>query len=95
MTKQNEPQKHNANGLGGEDEIRAMIEWHNEHGQPDFAFLQSLAQDSNTIEPLEKLRAIAEDLDVGFDPNTSPEDLVARIRSAVAENGDDGFQPTP
>lgn len=68
-------------------------DWRNEHGQPDFAHLQSLVKDGS-IEALEKLKSIAEDLDVGFDPNVAPEELVERIRTAVAENGDEGSQPT-
>ena len=67
--------------------IEAIENWRNEHGDPDFAYLQSLAKDANP-ESLERLRSIAEDLDVDFDPDTSTEELVERIRSAVGENED-------
>ena len=77
----------------GEDEIIETRDWRNEHGQPDFAYLNALAKDG-TIEAVEKLKSIAEDLDVGFDSNPSPEELVERITAAVAENGDEGAQPT-
>jgi hypothetical protein len=67
--------------------IGAIENWRNEHGEPDFAYLQSLAKESDPG-ALEKLRSIAEDLDVDFDPGTSAEDLVERIRSTVGENED-------
>lgn len=76
-----------------ETRIEREEDWRNEHGQPDFAFLESLVKDGS-VGALEKLRSIAEDLDVGFDSGASPEELVGRIRSKVAENGEDGFQPT-
>ena len=77
--------------MGQEDSN--IEDWRNEHGQPDFAYLQSLALDGS-IEALEKLKSIAEDLDIGFDSNRSPDELVERIRTAVAENGDENTQPT-
>lgn len=76
-----------------QDRMQDIEDWRNEHGQPNFAFLQSLVSDGS-VEALEKLKSIAEDLDVQFDSNSSPENLVEMIRSAVAENADDGFQPT-
>lgn len=67
--------------------------WRNEHGEPDFAYLQSLAA-TGTTESLDKLKSIAEDLDVDYDPNTSAEDLVEDIRSAVKQNEDGGSNVT-
>ena len=68
-------------------------DWRNEHGGPDFAFLKSLTKDGS-IEALEKLHSIAEDLDVEYDSNIPPEELIERIRTVVAENGDLNTQPT-
>jgi hypothetical protein len=75
------------------DEIDDKEDWLNEHGQPDFKYLQSLANDGSQ-EALEKLRSIAEDLDVEYDPNTSTEELIGRIRSVVRQNEDEGSDPT-
>ncbi len=68
-------------------------DWRNEHGEPDFVYLQSLATDANE-ESFEKLRSIAEDLDVDFDPNASREELVEMIRLVTRESDDDGFIET-
>lgn len=76
-----------------EEEIEEKEDWLNEHGEPDFKYLQSLALDSGP-EALEKLRSIAGDLDVEFDDDTPPEELVGRIRSAVDQNGDDSSDIT-
>jgi hypothetical protein len=76
-----------------EDEIDDKEDWLNEHGQPDFKYLQSLENDGSQ-EALEKLRSIAEDLDVEYDPNTSTEELIGRIRSVVRQNEDGGSDPT-
>jgi len=54
-------------------------DWRNEHGQPDFNFLQSLVKDGSP-KAVEKLKAIALDLNVSFDSATSLDDLVGRIR---------------
>ena len=64
-------------------------DWLNEHGQPDFEYLHSLAINGSP-EALEKLESIAEDLDVEHDPDTPPEELISRIRSATARNEDGG-----
>jgi hypothetical protein len=74
-----------------EGEIEETEDWHNEHGQPDFGYLYTLATDGSP-EAMEKLRSIAGDLNVAYDSDTSPENLIERIRSATAqnENGDSG-----
>ena len=46
--------------------IEEKEDWLNEHGDPDFAYLQSLATDGSP-EALEKLTNIAEDLNVEHD----------------------------
>ncbi|HUD02485.1 MAG TPA: hypothetical protein VMR46_00490 [Candidatus Paceibacterota bacterium] len=93
MAKHHKPKKDFSDNLGGEEEIRETADWRNEHGQPDFVHLQSLAKDGS-IEALEKLKSIAEDLDVAYDPTIQPEELIERIRTTVAENGDVSTQPT-
>lgn len=57
-------------------------DWQNEHGQPTNEFLQKLADDGS-YGAIEKLKAIATDLDVSFGPNTSIEELIGRIREAT------------
>jgi hypothetical protein len=52
------------------NENEEINNWRNEHGEPDFVYLQSLAR-AGTAEALDKLKSIAEDLDVDYDPNVS------------------------
>jgi hypothetical protein len=74
--------------MGNNNEEKEDIEdWRDEHGQPSFEFLQSLANDSSP-ESLEKLRSIAEDLDVDYDEETSAEVLVDKIMLET-QNGTD------
>lgn len=68
-------------------ENEEINDWRNEHGEPDFAYLQSLAI-TGTTESLDKLKSIAEDLNVDYDSNASAEDLVGKIRLAVEQNED-------
>ena len=70
-----------------ENEVEEIDDWRNEHGEPNFEYLSSLASDGDPI-ALEKLKSIALDLDVDFDPNTSTADLIDRIRSATQKNED-------
>jgi len=62
-----------------EDKNEDMEDWRNEHGNPSNTFLQKLAEEGN----MEKLRAIATDLDAEFGPNDSAEDLIGSIRAAT------------
>jgi len=64
-----------------EDKNEDMEDWRNEHGNPSNKYLQDLADAGD----LEKLRAIAEDLDAEFGPNDSAEDLVGAIRAATGD----------
>ena len=57
--------------------IEEMEDWRDEHGQPSFKFLQSLAKDGS-FEALEKLRSIAQDLDVDYGPNISTDVLIRK-----------------
>jgi hypothetical protein len=61
--------------------------WRNEHGEPDFTYLQSLEAEGS-IEGLEKLQSIASDLDVDYNSTNSAEELIEMIRLAAAENED-------
>jgi hypothetical protein len=62
-----------------------MEDWRNEHGQPSFKYIQSLAADGSPA-ALEKLRSIAADLDVGYDPDTPIKELIEKIRSATEDD---------
>ena len=70
-----------------ENETEEIDDWRNEHGDTDIAYLRSLAT-TGTIESLNKLKLIAEDLDVALDPSASADDIIDRIRMAVAKNED-------
>lgn len=58
--------------------------WLNEHGQPNFDYLKSLAE-ANTAEALEELMYIADDLDVDYHPDIPSEELIEKIRLAVSK----------
>ena len=60
-------------------EEQEVNEWHNEHGEPDFSYLERLALDDSP-EALEKLRSVAMDLDVDFDMDTTRQEIVERVR---------------
>ena len=60
-------------------ESREINDWHNEHGEPDFTYLESLAEDESPL-ALEKLRSVALDLDVDFDMDTTRQEIVDRVR---------------
>ncbi len=53
-------------------------DWRDEHGQPNFKFLQSLVNEGGPL-ALEKLKSIADDLNVFYDNSTSSEELVKKI----------------
>jgi hypothetical protein len=65
-----------------EEKIEDIEDWRNEHGRPSFEYLQSLVN-VGAPEALEKMRSIAEDLDVSYDLDTSIEELIGKIRSAT------------
>ena len=70
-----------------ERKFKYMRDWRNEHGEPDFDYLHSLVMDG-TQEALEKLRSIAESLDVNYDPNATAEELIERIGLATSSDSD-------
>lgn len=77
--------KQNNDDTKGENKIKDMEFWRNEHGHPSYKFLQSLADDGGPG-ALEKLRSIAEDLDAEFSPGASAEELIGAIRLATRNN---------
>lgn len=74
-------------------EMEEKEDWLDEHGQPSFEYLKALAKNGSPG-ALEKLRSIAEDLNVEYDPGTSNEDLIERIRSVAGKNEDGGQNAT-
>lgn len=64
------------------NKIDLMEDWRNEHGKPDFEYLQALAQDGGP-QAREKLHAIASDFNVAYDQNTSLSSLVDQILLVV------------
>lgn len=61
-----------------------IADWRHEHGQPNFNYLQSLANDGG-FEASEKLRSIAQDLDVNFGPNISTDLLIRKILATQSD----------
>jgi hypothetical protein len=82
-------QTNDINNKGSTDKTQKIKDWLNDHGHPSYEYLQSLARDANPGS-LEKLRAIAEDLDLNFNPDISPQELIDAIRKA-AEDVPDKF----
>lgn len=73
-----------ADALNTKNTRSGIEEWLDEHGHPDFDSVKSLAV-SGDPEALETLKSVAEDLDVEYDPNASPEELAERISEAAIE----------
>jgi hypothetical protein len=69
------------------NENKEIEDWRNEHGEPNFAYLESLKKDGD-IEALEKLQSIASDLGVDFATTTPAEELIDMIRLTTQENED-------
>lgn len=57
-------------------------DWLNNHGHPSHEYLQSLIDDGDPTS-YEKLRSIAQDLDLNYDPNISSQELIDAILKAV------------
>lgn len=68
--------------VSNEYKIQDKENWLDEHGNPSFDFLQSLADSGN----LEKLSSIASDLDAEYSPGDSAEELIDAIRIATRSN---------
>lgn len=74
------PDRSNPNTV---EESEEMEEWRDEHGQPSSHYLQDLAEEG-TEESMEKLRGIAEDLDIEYEDDTPADELIDKILSAEA-----------
>ena len=61
--------------------------WRNEHGEPDFAYLESLKVEGS-LEALVKLQSIASDLNVDFNATTGADELIDMIKLATEKNED-------
>jgi GTP-binding protein EngB required for normal cell division len=75
------------------NEAKEVEEYRNEHGLPTIEFLTSLSK-INDEESIEKLRSIAEDLNVECDTDTPQAELIERIRQAVERNQEVGLEAT-
>ena len=73
------------------DSVYKRQDWLNNHGQPSREYLQSLVDDGDPTS-FQKLRSIAQDLDLNFDPNISSQELIDAILKAV-EDVPDRFTP--
>ena len=69
-------------------ETSAFEEWQDEHGNPNFEYLESLVKDGSP-EALQELQYIADDLDVDYTTDNTIEELIGKIRLATEENEDD------
>jgi len=72
----------NENDTLNKREKERVEDWRNEHGQPNFEFLKSLAEEESPLS-LEKIKFIADDLDVAYNSSTSSKDLVEKIMLAT------------
>lgn len=72
----------------GEDRLENTQSWLNEHGNPDFEYLQSLADDGSP-RALEELKLIADDLDVDYHSSVSVDELVGKIRLSLSQSEGD------
>jgi hypothetical protein len=74
-------------------ETQKVEDYRNEHGQPSFEYLQSLVTENNE-ESLEKLKSIAEDLNVEYDADAAPSELVEMIMLTSQRNQEGGLDAT-
>lgn len=61
-----------------------LQDWLNDHGHPSYDYLQCLVDEGDRASH-EKLRAIAQDLDLNYDPNISSEELIDAILKAAED----------
>jgi len=66
------------------DEEEGAEDWLDEHGNPDYAFLKSLA-DEGTMESMEELRAIADEHDIPHTEVSTAQELVDQIMMVLNE----------
>jgi len=65
-----------------ENNVSGPEKWLDDNKKPDYIYLESLAN-QGTPESLEELRAIADDHDVIYDTDSSVQELVDKINSAI------------
>jgi hypothetical protein len=73
--------------LISKSETAEFEEWQDEHGNPNFEYLESLIKDGSP-EALQELQLIANDLDVDFTTDNTIEELIGKIRLVTEENED-------
>ena len=71
--------------LSNDSKIENIKDWRNEHGKPSFKYLQSLAKDGSPG-ALEKIKSIAQDLDVKYGPNISIDILIRKILATQTDS---------
>lgn len=64
------------------DKAKDIRDWRDDHGRPSLKFLQSLIADGRPL-AIEKLKSIAQDLDVQYSPGTTNEELIDKILAQV------------
>lgn len=72
-------------------ELSHANEWFNEHGQPTFEQLKSLAE-ANTPEALEVLQQLADDYDITYDTTTDSMDLAEKVYAAMESDPNAGVE---
>lgn len=68
--------------LNRKNRSQYMRDWRNEHGQPDLQFLQALATEGSP-RSIEKLKSIAQDLDIDNSPGDSNQELIDKILADI------------
>jgi len=66
-------------------DISKAQNWLNKHGHPNYKYLQSLV-DKGDLSSINEIRAIAQDLDLNYSPNTPPQQLIDAILKAVEDS---------
>lgn len=69
------------------ESIQHANEWLNNHGQPSYEVLKSLS-DSGTPEAMETLQQLADKYNISYVQDTTPSELVDKIRLAMRENSE-------
>jgi len=72
-------------------DISKAQNWLNKHGHPSHDYLQNLIEKGD-LASINEIRAIAQDLDLNYDPNMPPQQLVDAILKA-AEDSPERYTP--
>jgi hypothetical protein len=96
MSANNQPNDANGN-MGISDEtnnkqndnnISGPEKWLDEHGNPNYFYLESLAEE-DTLESLEALKEIADEYNVNYNTDDTTQVLVDKIVFAMKKDADD------